>query len=196
MLAMLMGDWGGAVKRMNILGATASAGEARRTLDLTDNEGNTLMHIACMDPAIPTGMPDSDADAGAETKKSCVRFAFLEDMHVRQNILETIFKMDEMLVARENNKGLNPLDCCASPILKEHLQMLVRTKYTKDAAEKRLFDTAINALAVSKARQKFLSLVIPSVTNEKDEKTKHFRFKKSGPRLGQGFGAASDEQDV
>ena len=196
MLAMLMGDWGGALKRMNILGATASAGEARRTLDLTDNEGNTLMHIACMDPAIPTGMPDSDADAGAETKKSCVRFAFLEDMHVRQNILETIFKMDEMLVARENNKGLNPLDCCASPILKEHLQMLVRTKYKKDAAEKRLFDTAINALAVSKARQKILSLVIPSVTNEKDEKTKHFRFKKSGPRLGQGFGAASDEQDV
>ena len=41
MLAMLMGDWGGALKRMNILGATASAGEARRTLDLTDNEGNT-----------------------------------------------------------------------------------------------------------------------------------------------------------
>ena len=70
MLAMLMGDWGGALKRMNILGATESAGEARRTLDLTDNEGNMLMHIACMDPAIPTGMADSDADAGAETKKS------------------------------------------------------------------------------------------------------------------------------
>jgi hypothetical protein len=77
-----------------------------------------------------------------------------------------------------------------------HLQILVRTKYKKDAAEKKLFDTAINALAVSKARQKFLSLVIPSVTNENNEKTKHYRFKKSGPRLGQGFGAASDEQNV
>jgi len=202
MLAMLLGDWGGALKRLNTLGATASAAEARRTLDLTDSEGNTLMHIACMDTANPTGMPDSDADALAETKKSCVRFAFLEDMYVRQNILETIFKMDEMLLVdemlltRENNKGLNPLDCCTSPILKDHLRMLVRTKYKKDAAEKKLFDTATNALAVSKTRQKLLSLVIPSVTNENDEKTIHFRFQKSGPRLGEGFDAASDEQGV
>ena len=270
MMALVIGDWAGALKLMNAVDGR-SEGEKEAVVGFSDDDGNTMMHLACMVPALPTNMPDLDADVGEKwgVKKASVSFAELADQVLREKILTNLFILEDGLVARQNNAGFTPLECCCSPILKEHLRMLVRMRYLhkKDAAEQRWSDTSKTAHSVSKARARFLSLrgsssvtsefrassTTPSseiltgsrdcvssagsrlsegssasvsldqhdrekgavllrcvlhnstgsrlnenfqdvsALDEDNKKSMQFRFMTSGPALGEGFGAASDE---
>ena len=67
-----------------------------------DNDKNTLMHIAVMEP-------NNVSVSATEVKKKSVQFV-LCDQTIRENILEALFCLDKMMLVRTNKMLKTPLD--------------------------------------------------------------------------------------
>ena len=71
-------------------------------LGYVDNDKNTLMHVAVMEP-------NNVSVSATEVKRKSVQFV-LSDQTIRENILEGLFCLDKMMLVRTNKMLKTPLD--------------------------------------------------------------------------------------
>ena len=155
-VALVIGDWSEALKHISDLSKLDSE-QIELHLQFKDPEGNTLMHLAVMDPEAAINLESSQAKLTHLTTQKRTKFADTVDQEVREKILERLFMLDNLLLVQVNNGGHTPLECCVCPTIKEFARMLVRQKHLR---KKRSFGFNVGiAFATNRARGKFKALM-------------------------------------
>ena len=154
-VALVIGDWTEALKHISDLSKLDSE-RIEWHLQFKDPEGNTLMHLAVMDPEAAISL-SSQAQLTHLTTQKRTKFADTVDQEVREKILERLFMLDNLLLVQVNNGGHTPLECCVCPMIKEFARMLVRQKHLRKQRSLG-FNVGI-AFATNRARNKFKALM-------------------------------------
>ena len=147
-VSLVVGDWHTALTQLSELDVLEDE-DLAAALDFRDHENNSLMHLAVMEPTKQVDLRTEDKT----TVRKAVRFAESEGQAVREKLLEALFTLKSLFLVEQNSAGLTPLECCTSPILKEHVRMLVRKRHAQKAKTSR---SVIAAIGANKAKNVFL----------------------------------------